>query len=743
MRLFMARQPLRHANGKYVLTATRTLRHSGHECIAAELLATSIDSLSVVPAEVRRDMEIAVRHGQRGIDCLRRQIAERYSLDLDRQTFANLVKSYKSNLGCQDAQADFDALVPWLLQEIREQGAIGAVDMNGALVSAIFYMSAEMVHHGRRNSQLIMMDTTFNTNRFGWPLCLICGVDEHHHTVLLAVALVHHQTTAAFEWILQQLRAGMQDEAWDGVACVFTDGDQAMAAALASAMPHTQHLRCRYHLKQNLRARLFKDGRDFAVIDQWVADWEAAARLDSEVAFNAAIAKLLGTGHNMSRDPVMIAYFTDTFPPGRTYADFALNHITTLGSRTTARVESWNATLKGMLAVDNRTTLAVLFETMRYAMSDKDYRAHKQAMQHAAQQPANTKAGTIDVQIAPHLTYYAQCLVKSQSALFPNYKYEMVQAFFPSIYTVHDRCSTEPESVRTVTMDETSMHCTCGYPITYLLPCRHLLVVNNWVYNSQFRVGQVGKRWLRAYKPAAGKQVPPAPHESASETAVPMFSSSVAPAASPPSRPAAWGTLSAWCNTICSIGMQSAMYRYVAAKLEALCADVEAQVSQVSTLVRKRPAAAVSADSASAGSTELNPTVAVDVMEMPPHRKRRQGSASEKRQQSAVERASKGMRVPAWSADLSPCVSGADILRDKKKSFDIAHFRFALDLDHRILLATVLVAPCVSSRSDLIALSLSIAQSGGITYLAKRRMDKPFSPSTDGVLNGLLRESQP
>ena len=46
----------RHADGDYVLTANRTLRHSGHECMAVEVLATSIDSLSVVPADVRRDM---------------------------------------------------------------------------------------------------------------------------------------------------------------------------------------------------------------------------------------------------------------------------------------------------------------------------------------------------------------------------------------------------------------------------------------------------------------------------------------------------------------------------------------------------------------------------------------------------------------------------------------------------------------------------------------------------------------
>ena len=72
---------------------------------------------------------------------------------------------------------------------------------DGVTVSGIYYMSAEMLHHSRRNSQVLLMDTTFSTNRFNWPLCLICAVDEHYHTVLLGFAVLQYQTVDSFEWV--------------------------------------------------------------------------------------------------------------------------------------------------------------------------------------------------------------------------------------------------------------------------------------------------------------------------------------------------------------------------------------------------------------------------------------------------------------------------------------------------------------------------------------------------------------
>ena len=143
--------------------------------------------------------------------------------------------------------------------------------------------------------------------------------------------------------------------------------------------------------------------------------------------------------------------------------------------------------------MDSRTALSALFDTLRYALSDKDQRSAKKALEDAAaHRQVMTQARTIDAETAPHLTYYAQCVVRTQASLVANYKHEMVQAANPAIFSVFDRRPAGSETVRTVTVTGTSMHCTCGFPLAYLLPCRHVMVVNNHIYNTQFRVSQVG-----------------------------------------------------------------------------------------------------------------------------------------------------------------------------------------------------------------------------------------------------------
>lgn len=633
----------RRRTGEYALTS-RSLEHTGHECVPAQQLATTIDSLRCVPEQVERSVRNAIKTGNRGVESLRRFIAEEHQVDLDRKMFRNLVQRTSASLGIKDAYADFTALVAWLQQEITGGRAVARIKIeDGTTVSGVYYASTEMLHHCRRNSQVLLMDTTFSTNRFSWPLCLLCAVDEHYHTVLLGIAVLHYQTTDSFEWVLHQLKSTVPEEAWAAVASVFTDGDQAMAAALTSTIPHSQHLRCRYHLKQNLRSKLHKLGTDPITADACVKQWESAAGCEKESDFDVAIAAFL------TSNPRVAPYFTATFPPARCYADFALNHITTFGSRTTARVESWNAQLKGMLDISSRTSLQILFESLRHAMSEKDGRGYKIALSNAALRPVVTLARTIDAETAPHLTYYAQSVVRKQADLMACYDLKMVQPPMPAIFSVFDRrASAAIADSRQVTLTETTMHCTCGFPTAYLLPCRHVLVVNNHMYCTPFRVQQVGKRWLRAYMPAARHPLP-ANQEVCEpfDTAVPSFSSASSSPSASISRGHRFGQITGWLETLRSMAVEGEYFAAISKDVQALCSKWERVVRQPSAamIFSTRPQAAVS--SPSGAQPALQPTIDVQQMHIPGHKKRSRGKASESRQQCAAEQADKQARVSA------------------------------------------------------------------------------------------------
>ena len=100
-----------------------------------------------------------------------------------------------------------------------------------------------------------------------------------------------------------------------------------------------------------------------------------------------------------------------------------------------------------------------------------------------------------------------------------------------------------------------------------------------------------------------------------------------------------------WCTTIVSSASEyGELYGFVARKIEALCKEVEALVSKPAAARDERLAA--DAGVSAWAESELHPTVGVAQMQMPPHRKRKRGNASEKRQQSAVELASRALRAP-------------------------------------------------------------------------------------------------
>jgi hypothetical protein len=608
-----------------------------------------------MPANVEASLEHMISSGMRGYEKIRRYMEAEHQLNFNRSTFNDVVNKIKAKLGVKDGAADFQALVRFLQGEMRDGNAIAQVDIDDSMeVTAIYYMSAEMIYHARRNGQLLLMDTTFNTNRFKWPLCLVCGIDQHGQTVLLAVAVHHYQTTDAFEWILQQLRSSMHDVAWQSVRCVFTDGDQAMAAALTSTLPHARHLRCRYHLRENLRNAMQRQRVDPITADTVLKEWDKVVTRETEAQFDTAMDTLL------QQYPQARSHLTNAHqPPKEQYADFVLNHITNLGQRTTARVESWNSTLKGMLEVNSRTTLTLLFDTLRHAMCGKDERATKRAAADAARVPLNNKARTIEAETSPHLTFYAASLVKLQAELTANYVSKVVKDHGPdgpAVFEVYDRRPIAAETRRRVSVTRTSMSCSCGYPEELLLPCRHVLVVNNEMFHTRFWHEQVGQRWLLAHMPrttASPACTHPAPGcnpvpvlGSAAEVqpncaGVPSLNSTadVQPIRQP-ARTARYGQLTGFARRICELGADfPEAFGWVYTKLEVLARDVEAATSAPPS-AHTQPARP-HAPAPLLSSVPLHPSVSTDVMQMPPHKKRQRGNTAERRQMSAAEAAAK------------------------------------------------------------------------------------------------------
>jgi hypothetical protein len=270
---FFRRQASGGAPQQYALT-TRLLTHNHSLLSAAEM--NKVDSLRDVSPEMERAVRAMAINGIRNMANARRYLEDMLGVNIDRDVFHNLVGKTKRELGMVDNVDDFRQLLAWLQEEQRNRTAVARYHVDeevGYEVDGVFYMSSDMAYHLDRNGVMLVMDTTFKTNRFHWPLLIVCGINEHWQTVVLAVALLHHQTTVAFSWALEQMRSAVSAEAWASIAAIITDGDDAMAAAITAQLPEAAHLRCRFHLEMNLRHNLRQPlGEE---IDQFISRWKA------------------------------------------------------------------------------------------------------------------------------------------------------------------------------------------------------------------------------------------------------------------------------------------------------------------------------------------------------------------------------------------------------------------------------------------------------------------------------------
>ena len=154
--------------------------------------------------------------------------------EVDHSVFHNLLNQVKHSMGVPVLSCgEFKLLLAWLEEEQDAQRAYARYDTTeDREVCRVMYMARDMRYNFERNGQVLIMDTTHKTNRFGWPLLLVCGINEHFNTVILAVALFSHSTTESFEWVFGKMKGAVSERAWQDVRSVATDGEAAMEAAM-------------------------------------------------------------------------------------------------------------------------------------------------------------------------------------------------------------------------------------------------------------------------------------------------------------------------------------------------------------------------------------------------------------------------------------------------------------------------------------------------------------------------------
>jgi hypothetical protein len=111
-------------------------------------------------------------------------------------------------------------------------------------ITHLFFAFGPGIEVFKENYDIILLDCTYKTNRFGMPLLNIVGVSSTNATVHIAQAFIKTEQQPDYEWAIQQLLLMMTENCIPSPQVVFSDADLALINALERELPSVPHLLC-------------------------------------------------------------------------------------------------------------------------------------------------------------------------------------------------------------------------------------------------------------------------------------------------------------------------------------------------------------------------------------------------------------------------------------------------------------------------------------------------------------------
>jgi MULE transposase domain len=126
----------------------------------------------------------------------------------------------------------------------------------GGPLKYLFVMHDKHIKLLRANSEVLIADATYKTNRFNMPLLNIVGMAPNNMSFFAASMFLPGEVDVDFEWAFQQLKEVYDVQKLPYPRVILTDADGAQARAIKKVFPNTIHLLCIWHVNKNIQKKI-------------------------------------------------------------------------------------------------------------------------------------------------------------------------------------------------------------------------------------------------------------------------------------------------------------------------------------------------------------------------------------------------------------------------------------------------------------------------------------------------------
>ncbi|XP_073313771.1 protein FAR1-RELATED SEQUENCE 5-like [Primulina huaijiensis] len=336
---------------------------------------------------------------------------------------------------------------------------------------------------------VVVFDTTYNTNEYGMIFAPFVGVNHHHKTIVFGCGFLSDEKTDSFDRLLNKFLEAMPKGAPN---LIITDQDPAMTKAIGEVFPKTIHRYCLWHILNKFPDKL----NPVTFRDHYQSIKNVIVHSMTSIKFERSWEEVMNCANLVENDWLSLMYeLRHKWVP--TY----FNHVFSAGMSSSQRSESSHAFFKKYVCSNN----SLMDFIIRFNKALRHQRHNELVADHTDlnERPKVKSNWPMELQMVN--VYTKNKWLEFQNEISLSHGYYVQQASIGiefGVYNVINFLGSSSAKHRLLTHDiqRDDISCSCMKFQFEGIPCRHMLAF--------FRINQVFhlhdqyilKRWTKDAK---------------------------------------------------------------------------------------------------------------------------------------------------------------------------------------------------------------------------------------------------
>ena len=217
-------------------------------------------------------------------------------------------------------------------------------------IERLFFVKTTSYKVLKQNHEVLLMDSTYKTNSYRMPLCIISGVTPLNTSFYVGFCFLSSESVEEYQWVLDCIKKIYIELDIPDPTVLATDGDRSIIKAIAAIpkiFPAAKHLLCLWHINKNVVSNCKKAFDS----DGWLefnSTWQGVLYANTEEVFEEKWAAMEIKYHD---NWLAMDYLRDEIinPHKEKVVRCYTNQVMHFGNTATSRAESQHKRLKGFL----------------------------------------------------------------------------------------------------------------------------------------------------------------------------------------------------------------------------------------------------------------------------------------------------------------------------------------------------------------------------------------------------------